>query len=165
MGIVKWGQLISTLLPRAEVGVTGTARVYAFRFVPTIRLRIPRPHVRDRSALSKPFVTVPCQPPHVLDSAQKTLDLVHFIVYILIMIRLNIHEAKTHLSRYLKRLAKGEGILLCKRNIPIAEIRPVPPQEKTKRPIGLAKGKFEVPPEFFEPLPPDVIASFHGESP
>jgi hypothetical protein len=39
------------------------------------------------------------------------------------MIRLNIHEAKTHLSRYLDRLAKGEKIMLCKRNVPITENR------------------------------------------
>ena len=81
------------------------------------------------------------------------------------MIRLNIHEAKTHLSRYLARLARGETILLCKRNIPIAEIRPLPPHRKVKRPIGLAKGKLKVPPDFFEPLPADVVNSFHGEPP
>ena len=39
------------------------------------------------------------------------------------MIRLNIHEAKTHLSKYLAKLEKGETILLCRRNEPIAEIR------------------------------------------
>jgi len=39
------------------------------------------------------------------------------------MIRLNIHEAKTHLSRYLARLRPGETIVLCRRNEPIAEIR------------------------------------------
>jgi antitoxin (DNA-binding transcriptional repressor) of toxin-antitoxin stability system len=79
------------------------------------------------------------------------------------MIKLNIHEAKTHLSRYLARLARGESILLCKRNIPIAEIRPIPAQRKAKRPIGLAKGKFKVPPEFFESLPDDVLDSFHSQ--
>ena len=79
------------------------------------------------------------------------------------MIKLNIHEAKTHLSRYLRLLARGETILLCKRNVPIAEIRPLSSGRKTKRPIGLAKGKFKVPPEFFEPLPPDVLASFYGQ--
>jgi len=42
---------------------------------------------------------------------------------------------------------------LCKRNIPIAEIRPIHPQKEHKRPLGLAKGDFEVGPEFFEPLP------------
>ena len=80
------------------------------------------------------------------------------------MIRLNIHEAKTHLSRYLKRLAKGEIILLCKRNVPIAEIRPLPPERKSGRPIGLAKGEFQVPPEFHEPLPPEILASFYGQA-
>ena len=79
------------------------------------------------------------------------------------MIKLNIHEAKTHLSRYLARLARGESILLCKRNIPIAEIRPIGAQRKNKRPVGLAKGKFKVPAEFYGPLPDDVLDSFHGE--
>ncbi|MBK5102022.1 MAG: type II toxin-antitoxin system Phd/YefM family antitoxin [Desulfobacteraceae bacterium] len=80
------------------------------------------------------------------------------------MIRVNIHEAKTHLSRYLKRLAKGETILLCKRNIPVAEIRPLPSNRKSPRPIGLAKGKFQIPPEFYEPLPPEILGSFYGET-
>ncbi len=80
------------------------------------------------------------------------------------MIRLNIHEAKTHLSKYLKELARGETIILCKRNIPIAEIRPIRPQRKHKRPIGLAKGEFEITPEFFEPLPDDMVAAFDGDN-
>ncbi len=80
------------------------------------------------------------------------------------MIRLNIHEAKTHLSRYLDRLAQGETIVLCKRNIPIAEIRPIPPDIKTERPIGLGKGEFSIPEEFFDPLPSDIIDSFEGQS-
>ena len=78
------------------------------------------------------------------------------------MIRINIHEAKTHLSRYLKRIEKGEAILLCKRNIPIAEIRPIPQERSGCRPIGLAKGKFQVPPEFFKPLPNEVVDAFHS---
>jgi len=80
------------------------------------------------------------------------------------MIRLNIHEAKTHLSRYLPRLAKGETILLCKRNVPIAEIRPLPPPRTKKRPLGLAKGTFKVPKEFFDPLPDELLRAF-GEIP
>jgi antitoxin (DNA-binding transcriptional repressor) of toxin-antitoxin stability system len=85
------------------------------------------------------------------------------MIYYMTMIRLNIHEAKTHLSRYLDRLAQGETIVLCKRNIPIAEIRPLPDDLKTERPIGLGKGEFKVPPEFFEPLPSDIIDSFEGQ--
>jgi antitoxin (DNA-binding transcriptional repressor) of toxin-antitoxin stability system len=79
------------------------------------------------------------------------------------MIRLNVHEAKTHLSRYLERLERGETIILCRRNIPIAEIRPMPQPRSIKRPIGLAKGKLKIPPGFFEPLPSELIDAFHGE--
>ena len=79
------------------------------------------------------------------------------------MIRLNIHEAKTHLSKYLQRLAKGETILLCKRNVPIAEIHPLPAQGDSPRPVGLAKGQFQVPPEFYEPLPDKILDAFQGE--
>ncbi|MFA6108459.1 MAG: type II toxin-antitoxin system Phd/YefM family antitoxin [Candidatus Latescibacterota bacterium] len=80
------------------------------------------------------------------------------------MIKLNIHEAKTHLSRYLGRLAKGEVIVLCKRNTPIAEIRGLLPERLEPRPIGLAKGKVVVPPEFNDPLPEDVLAAFEGKA-
>ena len=80
------------------------------------------------------------------------------------MIRLNIHEAKTHLSRHLARLKKGEMILLCKRNVPIAEIHPLPAARTKKRPIGLDKGKFEVTDAFFEPLPQELLDAFEGKS-
>lgn len=78
------------------------------------------------------------------------------------MLRLNIHEAKTHLSRYLGRLARGEVIVLCKRNVPIAEIRPIRPARLEPRPIGLDRGAFQVPRAFFEPLPDDLLAGFDG---
>lgn len=80
------------------------------------------------------------------------------------MIRLNIHEAKTHLSRYLALIFKGETILLCKRNQPIAEIRPLQPRRSQERPIGLAKGRFAVPKEFFEPLPEELVQALQGET-
>ena len=79
------------------------------------------------------------------------------------MIKLNIHEAKTHLSRYLKDLEAGETIMLCRHNVPIAEIRPLPQQRKTPRPLGTAKGKVQVPPEFFEPLPEELLRAFEGQ--
>ena len=78
------------------------------------------------------------------------------------MIKLNLHEVKTHLSRYLKRLAEGETIILRKRNKPIAEIRPLPAARTTPRPMGLDKGRFEIPKEFFDPLPDDIIEAFEG---
>lgn len=76
------------------------------------------------------------------------------------MIRINIHEAKTHLSRYLERLRHGEVIILCKRNVPIAEIRPTPAARTRQRPVGLAKGELEIPDSFFAPLPDSVLAEF-----
>ncbi|MBU0986838.1 MAG: type II toxin-antitoxin system Phd/YefM family antitoxin [Proteobacteria bacterium] len=79
------------------------------------------------------------------------------------MIRLNIHEAKTHLSRYLKRLEQGETILLCKRNVPIAEIRPLSAGRAEPRPVGLARGEFAVSPEFFDPLPDELLDAFEGK--
>jgi len=88
--------------------------------------------------------------------------LIHFLVYNLTMIKVNIHEIKAHLSRYLREVEKGETILLCKRNVPVAEIRPLRSERRGERPLGRAKGKFKVPPEFFEPLPPEVIESFEG---
>ena len=79
------------------------------------------------------------------------------------MIRLNVHEAKTHLSKYLAKLDKGETILLCRRNQPIAEIRPLPAQRKKPRPIGLYEGQIKLGPEFFEPLPDELLGYFDGE--
>ena len=81
------------------------------------------------------------------------------------MIRLNIHEAQTHLSRYLKYIEAGETILLCKHNVPIAEIRPLSQQRTTPRPLGTAKGQVKVPPAFFEPLPEDILRAFEGQEP
>ena len=79
------------------------------------------------------------------------------------MIRVNIHEAKTHLSATWSEWAEGESVVICKRNIPVAELRPIVQPEKELRPIGLDKGKFEVGPEFFEPLPDDILKGFYGE--
>lgn len=78
------------------------------------------------------------------------------------MLKLNIHEAKTHLSRYLARLQAGETILLCRRNVPIAEIRPIGQRPQGARPIGLGQGVFQVPESFFEPLPEDELRAFEG---
>ena len=91
------------------------------------------------------------------------VDLVQFPIYGRTMIKLNIHQAKANLSRYLGRLAKGEAIVLGKQNTPIAEIRPLPPERQEPRPIGLVKGKVTVLAGFNDPLPGDVVAAFEGK--
>lgn len=77
------------------------------------------------------------------------------------MLKLNIAEAKTQLSRHLERVERGETILLCRRNVPIAEIRPLPRRRMEPRPVGLDRG-LELSGAFFEPLPPEIIGAFEG---
>lgn len=83
------------------------------------------------------------------------------------MISMNINEAKAHLSSALEKVARGETVVLCKRNKPVAEIRPVKEPLREKRPIGLA-GKqypdFTIDKSFFEPLPDDIVKAFAGAS-
>ncbi|MDX9999787.1 MAG: type II toxin-antitoxin system prevent-host-death family antitoxin [Polyangia bacterium] len=77
------------------------------------------------------------------------------------MIRINIAEAKTQLSRYLERVEQGETIVLCRRNVPLAEIRPIAAPRTEPRPLGIDRG-MAIPPSFFEPLPDEVLAAFEG---
>lgn len=78
------------------------------------------------------------------------------------MIRINIHNAKTNLSKYLARLKEEERIIICKHNVPIAEIVPVKEEEiRQKRPVGLAKGDFTVPDSFFDELPDEILSAFY----
>lgn len=74
------------------------------------------------------------------------------------MTKLNIHEAKTHLSRYLHRVQEGETILLCKNGVPVAQIIPLSKELRPKkRLMGLAKGLGKVTDKFFEPLTDDDL--------
>jgi antitoxin (DNA-binding transcriptional repressor) of toxin-antitoxin stability system len=74
----------------------------------------------------------------------------------------NIHEAKTHLSRYLGELDPGETLVICNRNQPVAELRSLAAKAPHPR-IGVARGEFEIPESFSEPLPGDVLKIFSGE--
>jgi prevent-host-death family protein len=70
----------------------------------------------------------------------------------------NIHEAKTHLSRLLDRVARGEEIIIARAGRPIARLTPLSP---TDRPLGFVPARID--PSFFDPLPPDELAAW-GES-
>lgn len=77
------------------------------------------------------------------------------------MIAVNIHEAKTHLSRLLKRVAAGEEVRIGKAGKPIARI--VSWQEGNKdRVPGRDRGLFTVPEDLDAPLPADVLRKFEG---
>ncbi len=74
---------------------------------------------------------------------------------------INIHEAKTHLSRLLESVEEGEEVIIARAGKPIAKL--VPLKSKPRRPGGL-KGKIRIHPDFDEPLPEDIAAAFGGES-
>ncbi len=80
------------------------------------------------------------------------------------MLIVNIFEAKAKLSEYLDAVSKGERVVICKRNQPIAELQPVAAARTEPRPIGLAKGRITVPAAFFSPLPEEVLSGFEGFS-
>ena len=87
--------------------------------------------------------------------------MVRLMTYSLGMIKVNIADAKTHLSRYLDIVARGETVVVCRRNVPIAEIRPIPRPLAEERPVGIDRG-MTISPEFFDPLPEEVLDAFDG---
>jgi prevent-host-death family protein len=72
----------------------------------------------------------------------------------------NIHEAKTNLSRLLQRVAMGEEVIIAKAGTPIAKLVPVKKSLK-KRIFGSAKGDFIVPDDFNDP-DPDIEDLFYN---
>ncbi len=75
---------------------------------------------------------------------------------------LNMQEAKTHLSRHIAGLKEGDRIILCRRNRPVAEIRPISDRQDEPRPVGLGRGLAEVTDAFFGQLPEDILDDFEG---
>jgi prevent-host-death family protein len=85
------------------------------------------------------------------------------------MLLLNINEVKSHFSEILAKVNAGETIIVCKRNKPIAEIRPVTDVDQAtlkKRTAGYGAQKypdFELPDNFNDPLPTEIINYFMEE--
>ncbi|MFN3751971.1 MAG: type II toxin-antitoxin system Phd/YefM family antitoxin [Thiobacillus sp.] len=73
----------------------------------------------------------------------------------------NIHEAKTHLSRLLEQVAGGEEVVIAKAGKAIARLVPLEATPK-KRQLGLLKGKFNVPDDFDAPLTDEELSLFEG---
>jgi prevent-host-death family protein len=71
----------------------------------------------------------------------------------------NIHEAKTHLSRLLADVAAGEEIVIARAGKPIARIVPVAGQ-RPERVLGIDKGRVVIGDDFDGPLPDDMLAGF-----
>ena len=74
---------------------------------------------------------------------------------------INIHEAKTHLSKLLQRVQEGEEVVIAKSGKPVARLVRVLPAASARK-IGSALGDFVVPPDFDEPLPDSILADFEA---
>ncbi len=72
----------------------------------------------------------------------------------------DIHEAKTHLSRLLERVASGEEIIIAKSGRPVARLLPV--ERKPQRVPGTHKDVILISDDFDEPLPKELLEPFEG---
>ncbi|MFM9970695.1 MAG: type II toxin-antitoxin system Phd/YefM family antitoxin [Burkholderiales bacterium] len=75
----------------------------------------------------------------------------------------NIHEAKTHLSRLVEEVSKGQEILIAKSGKPMARLSGIAPP-KPKRTPGLLKGKIKISVDFDAPLPDELLDAFEGKA-
>lgn len=75
------------------------------------------------------------------------------------MVQINVHEAKTHLSRFLQRVAAGEEIVIARDGRPVARLVPFH-APKGARLLGRGKGDFEVRDDFDDPLPDAMLRRF-----
>jgi prevent-host-death family protein len=71
----------------------------------------------------------------------------------------NVHEAKTHLSRLLERVERGEEIVIARSGKPVARLVPIEPVPG-RRPIGRDKGKIWMSEDLDEPLPWQIFPGF-----
>jgi len=76
------------------------------------------------------------------------------------MAEVGVHKAKTELSKLLKRVAMGEEIVITSNGDPVAKLVPV--DVKKERVFGMDEGLFEVPDDFNDPLPDEILELFEG---
>jgi prevent-host-death family protein len=74
---------------------------------------------------------------------------------------INIHEAKTHLSRIVDEVAAGAEVIIAKAGKPMARLSPIVPASRPKK-LGLLKGRIKVPDDFNTPLDEEIVADFEG---
>jgi prevent-host-death family protein len=72
---------------------------------------------------------------------------------------INIHEAKTQLSRIVEEVAAGAEVIIAKAGKPMARLSPLAPARRRKK-LGLLKGKLKISEDFNAPLAPELLAQF-----
>ncbi|MSQ72521.1 MAG: type II toxin-antitoxin system Phd/YefM family antitoxin [Betaproteobacteria bacterium] len=75
----------------------------------------------------------------------------------------NIHEAKTHLSRLVEEVGKGKDIVIAKSGKPMAKLTRINPAKPLRKP-GFLKGKIRIAADFDAPLPDDLLDAFEGKA-
>ena len=78
------------------------------------------------------------------------------------MTKVNIHEAKTHFSKLLRRVSAGEEIVIARGGTPVARLVPMEGMPRS-RTLGLYRGRIQVSQDFDDALPEDVLDEFEGE--
>ena len=73
----------------------------------------------------------------------------------------NVHAAKSQLSRLLDAAVAGEEVIIAKAGKPIARLVPIV-HKLERRKLGRLAGKLHVPDDFDDPLPDDILADFEG---
>jgi prevent-host-death family protein len=73
----------------------------------------------------------------------------------------NIHEAKTQLSRLLARVERGEEVVIARAGRPVARLLPFSPKGAARE-LGHDRGTVIISPDFDAPLPPDILRDFEG---
>ena len=75
------------------------------------------------------------------------------------MHQVSVHEAKTHLSRLLRRALAGEDVVITRSGKPLARLVPI---EENRPVFGVDEGRFVVPDNFDDPLDDDLLGTFEG---
>jgi len=68
----------------------------------------------------------------------------------------SIHETKTHLSKIIQRVLKGEEIIVEKSGKPVAKLVPFKDPEKKRR-LGKYRGQIQISPDFVDPVDPETF--------
>ena len=74
-------------------------------------------------------------------------------------VHVNIHEAKTHLSRLLVQAGEGEEVIIAKAGKPIARLVPIREPVPVRK-AGTGKGQVAMAPDFDAPLPEPILEAF-----
>ena len=74
------------------------------------------------------------------------------------MLIVNVHEAKTQLSRLLARVEEGEDVVIARRGEPVARLVACKP--RSRRQPDVLKGKVILPDNFFDPLPEEELEAW-----